>query len=145
MQKHRGRLERRRQGCGAGGDQHDRRQHFLWQPVVQNRNAQREPARAGQHAECGAGYLDHRHRRGQGADSGDVVLAGTQVKAGGDVLLSADRDIELLSARNVERIDGTSSSHGGNVGIGIGAGAGGYGINVSAGVNAGKGREKDVG
>lgn len=91
------------------------------------------------------GYLDHRHRRGQGADSGDVVLAGTRVKAGGDVLLSADRDIELLSARNVERIDGTSSSHGGNVGIGIGAGAGGYGINVSAGVNAGKGREKDVG
>ncbi|WYX60593.1 hemagglutinin repeat-containing protein [Achromobacter xylosoxidans] len=73
------------------------------------------------------------------------MLAGTQVKAGGDVLLSADRDIELLSARNVERIDGTSSSHGGNVGIGIGAGAGGYGINVSAGVNAGKGREKGRG
>ncbi|WYX11924.1 hemagglutinin repeat-containing protein [Achromobacter xylosoxidans] len=45
MQKHRGRLERRRQGCGAGGDQHDRRQHFLWQPVVQNRNAQRAGAR----------------------------------------------------------------------------------------------------
>nr|WP_275253746.1 hemagglutinin repeat-containing protein [Achromobacter xylosoxidans] len=82
---------------------------------------------------------------GRGADSGDVVLAGTQVKAGGDVLLSADRDIELLSALNVERIDGTSSSHGGNVGIGIGAGAGGYGINVSAGVNAGKGREKGRG
>ncbi|CUI43499.1 hemagglutinin repeat-containing protein [Achromobacter xylosoxidans] len=82
---------------------------------------------------------------GRGAGSGDVVLAGTQVKAGGDVLLSADRDIELLSARNVERIDGTSSSHGGNVGIGIGAGAGGYGINVSAGVNAGKGREKGRG
>ncbi|WYX37843.1 hemagglutinin repeat-containing protein [Achromobacter xylosoxidans] len=73
------------------------------------------------------------------------MLAGTQVKAGGDVLLSADRDIELLSARNVERIDGTSSSHGGNVGIGIGAGPGATASMCRPASMRAKAAKKDVG
>ena len=67
------------------------------------------------------------------------------VSAGSDVLLSASRDVNLISAENTSKLDGKNESRGGSLGVGIGAGSGGWGINVSASVNAGKGSEKGNG
>lgn len=79
------------------------------------------------------------------AQSGDITIAGSQLKAGKDLQLDAARDITLQSAQNTESTVGKNSSKGGNVGVGIGVGSGGYGISVSAGVNASKGHENGNG
>jgi len=79
------------------------------------------------------------------AQSGDISITGSQLKAGGGLGLDASRDILLQSAQNTQSTESTSSSKGGSVGIGIGVGSGGYGISVSASVNAAKGREKGNG
>ncbi|KYP84608.1 hypothetical protein WB66_11670, partial [bacteria symbiont BFo1 of Frankliniella occidentalis] len=79
------------------------------------------------------------------AQSGDIAISGSQLKAGKNLTLDAARDITLHSAQNSESTTGTNSSKGGSVGVGIGAGTGGYGISVSAGVNAGKGHENGSG
>ena len=79
------------------------------------------------------------------AQSGDISITGSQLKAGGDLSLEASRDILLQSAQNTQSTDSKNSSKGGSVGIGIGVGSGGYGITVSASVNAAKGSEKGNG
>ncbi|WP_277950546.1 hemagglutinin repeat-containing protein [Pantoea agglomerans] len=79
------------------------------------------------------------------AQSGDISIAGSQLKAGGDLSLDASRDILLQSAQNMQSTDSKNSSKGGSVGVGIGVGSGGYGISVSASVNAAKGSEKGNG
>ncbi|MGC1096972.1 hemagglutinin repeat-containing protein [Pantoea agglomerans] len=79
------------------------------------------------------------------AQSGNISIAGSQLKAGGDLSLDASRDILLQSAQNTQSADSKNSSKGGSVGIGIGVGSGGYGITVSASVNAAKGSEKGNG
>ncbi|WP_313536778.1 hemagglutinin repeat-containing protein [Pantoea sp.] len=79
------------------------------------------------------------------AQSGDISIAGSQLKAGGDLSLDASRDINLQSAQNTQSTDSKNSSKGGSVGVGIGVGSGGYGISVSASVNAAKGSEKGNG
>ncbi|KNH32269.1 hemagglutinin repeat-containing protein [Pantoea vagans] len=79
------------------------------------------------------------------AQSGDISIAGSQLKAGGELGLDASRDILLQSAQNTQSTDGKNSSKGGSVGVGIGVGSGGYGISVSASVNAAKGSEKGNG
>ncbi|UZH03016.1 hemagglutinin repeat-containing protein [Pantoea anthophila] len=79
------------------------------------------------------------------AQSGDISITGSQLKAGGDMSLEASRDILLQSAQNTRSTDSKNSSKGGSVGVGIGVGSGGYGITVSAGVNAAKGSEKGNG
>ncbi|WP_411556351.1 hemagglutinin repeat-containing protein [Pantoea agglomerans] len=79
------------------------------------------------------------------AQSGDISIAGSQLKAGGDLGLDASRDILLQSAQNTQSTDGKNSSKGGSVGVGIGVGSGGYGISVSASVNSAKGSEKGNG
>ncbi|MEN4798722.1 hemagglutinin repeat-containing protein [Pantoea agglomerans] len=79
------------------------------------------------------------------AQSGDISIAGSQLKAGGDLGLDASRDILLQSAQNTQSTDGKNSSKGGSVGVGIGVGSGGYGISVSASINAAKGSEKGNG
>lgn len=79
------------------------------------------------------------------AQSGDISITGSQLKAGGDLSLAASRDILLQSAQNTQRTDSQNSSKGGSAGVGIGAGSGGYGISVSASVNAAKGSEKGNG
>lgn len=79
------------------------------------------------------------------AQSGDISITGSQLKAGGDLSLDASRDILLQSAQNTQSTDSKNSSKGGSVGVGIGVGAGGYGISVSASVNAAKGSEKGNG
>ncbi|WP_233499028.1 hemagglutinin repeat-containing protein, partial [Pantoea graminicola] len=79
------------------------------------------------------------------AQSGDISITGSQLKAGGDMSLAASRDILLQSAQNTQSTDSKNSSRGGSVGVGIGVGSGGYGISVSASVNAAKGSEKGNG
>ena len=79
------------------------------------------------------------------AQSGDISITGSQLKAGGDMSLEASRDILLQSAQNTRSTDSKNSSKGGSVGVGIGVGSGGYGISVSASVNAAKGSEKGNG
>ena len=80
----------------------------------------------------------------KGAD-GDLTVQGSQLQAGKDVLLSANRDLNLLSADNTSSLEGKNESHGGSLGVGIGAGQGGWGISVSASANKGKGSEQGSG
>ncbi|EOJ8920644.1 hemagglutinin repeat-containing protein [Escherichia coli] len=74
---------------------------------------------------------------------GDLTIQGSQIKAGNNVLLQANRDVNLVSAENTSKLEGKNSSSGGSVGIGVGAG--GWGISVSASANQGKGSEKGNG
>ncbi|WP_350239062.1 hemagglutinin repeat-containing protein [Pectobacterium colocasium] len=77
--------------------------------------------------------------------TGDITVAGSQLKAGGDVLMNAARDIHLLSARNSEDISGKNSSSGGNIGVSVGLSNGSAGLSIFANVNAAKGRETGTG
>ncbi|MGK3142617.1 hemagglutinin repeat-containing protein, partial [Pantoea sp. C2G6] len=85
--------------------------------------------------------------RGSGVkgEGGDLTVQGSQLQAGKDLLLSANRDLNLLSAANTSSLEGKNESHGGTVGVGIGAGQGGVGISVSASVNKAKGSEQGSG
>ena len=74
-----------------------------------------------------------------------AVIAGSQLKAGGNTSLDAANDILLSGAANTQKTTGRNSSSGGGVGVSIGAGGNGAGISVFAGVNAAKGSEKGNG
>lgn len=80
-----------------------------------------------------------------GTNSGDIVIAGSQLKAGGDTRLSAKNDILLSGAANTRQSSGKNSSSGGGIGVSIGAGGGGAGISVFANVNAANGKDKGNG
>lgn len=82
---------------------------------------------------------------GNGAkgQNGDILVQGSQLQAGKDVTLNANRDVNLLSAKNTQYLDGKNESQGGTLGIGVGSG--GIGLSVSASVNKGKGNEKGNG
>ncbi|EEW2457866.1 hemagglutinin repeat-containing protein, partial [Escherichia coli] len=80
-----------------------------------------------------------------GDNRGDIVIAGSQLKAGGNTSLDAANDILLSGAANTQKTTGRNSSSGGGVGVSIGAGGNGAGISVFAGVNAAKGSEKGNG
>lgn len=82
--------------------------------------------------------------KGKGPNSGDIVIAGSQLKAGGDTLLDAKHDVILSGAANTQQSSGKNSSSGGGVGVSIGAGKG-AGISVFANVNAAKGKDKGNG
>ncbi len=73
------------------------------------------------------------------------MIAGSQLKAGGNTSLDAANDILLSSAANTQKTTGRNSSSGGGVGVSIGAGGNGAGISVFASVNAAKGSEKGNG
>jgi filamentous hemagglutinin len=81
----------------------------------------------------------------KGDNSGNIVIAGSQLKAGGDTLLSADNDILLSGAANTQQSSGKNNSSGGGIGVSIGAGGGGAGISVFANVNAANGKDKGNG
>ncbi|EKI7040953.1 contact-dependent inhibition effector tRNA nuclease [Escherichia coli] len=82
--------------------------------------------------------------KNRGDNRGDIVIAGSQLKAGGNTSLDAANDILLSGAANTQKTTGRNSSSGGGVGVSIGAGKG-AGISVFASVNAAKGSEKDNG
>lgn len=75
---------------------------------------------------------------------GDIVIAGSQLKAGGDTVLDAKNDVLLTGAANTQQSSGKNSSSGGGVGVSIGAGKG-AGISVFANVNAANGKDKGNG
>ncbi|WP_233612822.1 hemagglutinin repeat-containing protein [Citrobacter sp. FDAARGOS_156] len=83
--------------------------------------------------------------KGQSGNSGDILIGGSQIKAGGDTTLAAANDIVLSGAANTQQTTGKNSSSGGGVGVSIGGGTNGYGISVFANVNAAKGHEKGNG
>lgn len=83
--------------------------------------------------------------KGKSANSGDILIGGSQLKAGGDAALNAENDILLTGAANTQKTTGKNSSSGGGVGVSIGGGSGGMGISVFANVNASKGNEKGNG
>ncbi|EPN1677550.1 hemagglutinin repeat-containing protein [Cronobacter turicensis] len=83
--------------------------------------------------------------KNHGANSGDIVVAGSSMKAGGDASLNAARDILLTAAANTQKTTGSNSSSGGGVGISFGVGQGSAGLSVFANVNAAKGKEKGDG
>ncbi|WP_024562278.1 hemagglutinin repeat-containing protein [Franconibacter helveticus 513] len=83
--------------------------------------------------------------KGGSANSGDILIGGSQLKAGGDATLSAANDILLTGAANTEKTTGKNSSSGGGIGVSIGGGSNGGGISVFANVNAAKGHDKGNG
>ncbi len=83
--------------------------------------------------------------KNKGPNSGDIVIAGSQLKAGGDTVLDAKNDILLAGAANTQQTTGKNSSSGGGVGIGIGVGSGGWGISVFANGNSAHGKDKGNG
>ncbi|EOE6916129.1 hemagglutinin repeat-containing protein [Cronobacter turicensis] len=83
--------------------------------------------------------------KNHGANSGDIVVAGSSMKAGGDASLNAARDILLNAAANTQKTTGSNSSSGGGVGVSFGVGQGSAGLSVFANVNAAKGKEKGDG
>ncbi|PST77708.1 adhesin, partial [Yersinia pseudotuberculosis] len=78
---------------------------------------------------------------GNAANSGDILIAGSQLKAGGDTRLDAARDVRLLGAANRQKTDGSNSSRGGSVGVSVG----GSGLSVFANANKGQGNERGDG
>ncbi len=83
--------------------------------------------------------------KNRGDNRGDIVIAGSQLKAGGNTNLDAANDVLLSGAANTQKTTGRNSSSGGGVGVSIGAGGNGAGISVFASVNAAKGSEKGNG
>ncbi|MGP2518170.1 hemagglutinin repeat-containing protein, partial [Yersinia sp. 2545 StPb PI] len=82
---------------------------------------------------------------GNPANSGDIVVQGSQLKAGGDTTLDAARDVLLLGAANTQKTDGSNSSSGGSVGVSLGFGSAGGGLSIFANANKGQGNERGDG
>lgn len=78
--------------------------------------------------------------KGNTADSGDIAVVGSQLKAGGDTTLNAERDVLLLGAANTQKTEGSNKSSGGNIGVSIGVGQQ-TGLSVFANANKSQGSE----
>ncbi|NIF47131.1 filamentous hemagglutinin N-terminal domain-containing protein [Enterobacter sp. Ap-1006] len=83
--------------------------------------------------------------KGNSADSGNILIGGSQLKAGGDTSLSASQDIVLGGAANTQLTTGKNSSSGGGIGVGFGVNSGSAGLSVFANVNAANGKDKGNG
>ena len=70
----------------------------------------------------------------------NVLIAGSRLKAGGDIELEAGQNLLLLAAANTFESSSKNSSSGGSVGITFGFGQS-SGLSVTAGANYSKGRE----
>ncbi len=85
---------------------------------------------------------------GSGAvgQDGDIRIQGSQLKAGNDMLLAANRDILLEAAANTQKLDGKNKSSGGAVGVSVGYSAdNGVGLSIFANANQGSGKEIGTG
>ncbi|EJE0326119.1 hemagglutinin repeat-containing protein [Salmonella enterica] len=76
-----------------------------------------------------------------GEHSGDIVIAGSQLKAGGDTHLDAHNDLLLGGAANTRQTTGKNSSSGFGVGVEVST----AGISASANANKGSGKESGNG
>ncbi|EXF44646.1 putative adhesin [Pseudomonas sp. BAY1663] len=82
---------------------------------------------------------------GQAGEDGDIRVQGSQLGAGQDMLLAANRDIILEAAANTQKLDGKNKSGGGAVGISLGVSDSGAGLSIFANANQGSGKEKGNG
>ncbi|OBU48943.1 hemagglutinin repeat-containing protein [Stenotrophomonas maltophilia] len=82
---------------------------------------------------------------GAGHDS-DITIQGSDVSADGNIRLKADGDIALLASRDVVEMERKSSSASGGVGVAVTVGSGGAsaGVTANASASRGKGDGKDV-
>ncbi|WHP32246.1 hemagglutinin repeat-containing protein [Trabulsiella odontotermitis] len=78
-------------------------------------------------------------------NSGDILIAGSQIKSGNDTTLNAQNDILLAAAANTQQTTGKNSSKGGGVGVSFGGGTNGGGLSIFASINGSKGSEKGNG
>ncbi|MCK9815296.1 hemagglutinin repeat-containing protein, partial [Pseudomonas sp. MAFF 302046] len=83
--------------------------------------------------------------RGTAGADGDIRVQGSQLKAGNNVLLAAERDIQLEAAANRQKLDGKNNSSGGAIGVSLGVGPNGAGLSIFANGNKGVGKEKGTG
>ncbi|EOW6722750.1 hemagglutinin repeat-containing protein, partial [Cronobacter dublinensis] len=83
--------------------------------------------------------------KGDSANSGDILIGGSKLKAGGDATLSAANNLLLTGAANTEKTTGKNSSSGGGIGLSFGLNQGSAGISIFANANASKGKEKGNG
>ncbi|WP_211286028.1 hemagglutinin repeat-containing protein [Xenorhabdus innexi] len=81
---------------------------------------------------------------GEKGSDGDITVQGGKLQAGKDINLSANRDINLVSAENNQLQDSKNKTSGGSIGVGFVAG-GSTGIQISASANKGRGFEKGTG
>ncbi|WP_238909821.1 hemagglutinin repeat-containing protein [Achromobacter ruhlandii] len=92
-----------------------------------------------------AGGGDVRIGAGGGLDS-NLTVRGSDIRAGGDAVLKADGDINLLAAQNTIETSRTSGNSSAGVGVAISVGQGGaaMGVTANASIGTGKGEGKDV-
>ncbi|MCO6059746.1 hemagglutinin repeat-containing protein [Pseudomonas sp. MOB-449] len=104
-----------------------------------------------QHATQGsslsAGNNLHILATGKGAvgEDGDVRIQGSQLKAGQDLVVAANRDLVLEAAADTQRLEGKNSSSGGSLGVSLAGGTGGGGLSIFANANRGSGQEQGNG
>lgn len=82
----------------------------------------------------------------RGGPDSNLTVRGSDIRAGGDAVLKADGDINLLAAQNIIETRRTSSNSSAGVGVAISVGQGGaaMGVTANASIGRGKGEGKDV-
>src|SRR5476651_1926092 len=75
----------------------------------------------------------------------DINVQGSQLQAGKDIGLIANRDVNLWSGVNTSVLDGSNESHGSSVGVGLNFGQGKKGLTINVSGNKGKGSESGNG
>lgn len=78
---------------------------------------------------------------GAGKDS-DVIVQGSDISAGNNVVINAEDEIKLLAARNTDEQHSTNNSSSGSIGISIGTS--GFGVTASVSTGRGNADGKDV-
>ncbi|MFY2845917.1 hemagglutinin repeat-containing protein, partial [Achromobacter ruhlandii] len=81
-----------------------------------------------------------------GGPDSNLTVRGSDIRAGGDAVLKADGDINLLAARNTFETDRKSSSVSAGVGVAISVGQNGlaFGVTANASGARGRGEGRDV-
>lgn len=78
---------------------------------------------------------------GAGTDS-DVTVQGSNIRGGGNVVIAAEDQIDLVAAKNTEEQHSTNKSSSGSIGISFGTG--GFGVTASASSGRGNADGSDV-
>ncbi|AWH87789.1 hemagglutinin repeat-containing protein [Limnobaculum parvum] len=76
---------------------------------------------------------------GEKGVDGDITLKGSAINAGNNMLLDANRDVNLLAAANTQKTDSENKSYGGNAGVSFGIGGGKNGLRFFADANFSQG------
>lgn len=80
-----------------------------------------------------------------GFADGDINIQGSKLQATNEMVVVANRDVNLLAAANTQKVEGSNSSSGGAVGISLGVGSSGAGLSIFANGNKGVGKESGNG